>query len=88
MVQNKAEIASESINNPIASRALERALDPGRKGLRARNVHFAHIFLPLQKTVLALSCGTGVSSGPSEKKFENPWYRPYISRTDIFAILD
>ena len=35
MVQNKAEIASKSIYNPRASRALERALDPDRKGLRA-----------------------------------------------------
>ena len=76
MVQNKAEIASESINNPRASRALEWALDPGRKGLRAREVRFAHIFLPplppKTKKVLALSGCTGISSGPSEKKFENP----------------
>ena len=35
MVQNKAEIALKSIYNPRASRALERALDPGRKGLCA-----------------------------------------------------
>ena len=29
------------------------------------------------KTVPALSGCTGVSSGPSKKKFENPCYRPY-----------
>ena len=34
---------------PEASRARLRALDPGRKGLRARDVRFAHIFAPLQK---------------------------------------
>ena len=35
MVKNKAKIAPESFYNPRASRALKRALDPGRKGLRA-----------------------------------------------------
>ena len=74
MVQNKAEIASESIYNPRASRALERALDPSHKGLRARDVRFTHIFCPPSKTVLALSGCTGISSGPSEKKFEKPCY--------------
>ena len=75
MVQNKAEIASDSIHNPRASRALERALDPGRKGLRA------HMFTPPPppNTVLALSGYTGVSSGPSEKKFENPCSRCFVS---------
>ena len=70
MVQNKAEIASKSMYNPRASRALERALDPGRKGLRA-----SRTYSPPLRTVLALSGCTGVLSGPSEKKFENPWYR-------------
>ena len=47
MVQNKAEIASEScIYNPRASRALKWALDPGCKGLHARDVRFVHIFCP------------------------------------------
>ena len=68
MVQNKAEIASKSIYNPRASRALERALDPGRKRLRASLAHFG----APPETVLALSGCTGVSSGPSEKKFEKP----------------
>ena len=43
MVKNKAKIAPESFYNPRASRALKRALDPGRKGLRARDVCFAHM---------------------------------------------
>ena len=45
MLQNKAQIAPESIWNPRASRALRRALDPGRMGraLRARDVRYAHI---------------------------------------------
>ena len=67
MVQNKAEIASKSIYKPRASRVHERALDPGRKGLRALDVRFAHIFAPPpppSKTVLANSGCTGVSSGP------------------------
>ena len=80
MVQNKDEIASESINNPRASRTLGRALDPGREGLRASRSWCAlraHILTPpkknkKKKTVLALSGCTGVSSGPSQKKFENP----------------
>ena len=33
--KNKAKIAPESSQNPRASRALKRALDPGRKRLRA-----------------------------------------------------
>ena len=44
-------MAPPSILNPWASRALKRALDPGRKGLRARDVCFAHIItLPFTST--------------------------------------
>ena len=61
MVQNKAEIASESIYNPRASRALERA--PAARDFALR----AHILPPPppnQKIVLALLGYAGVSSGP------------------------
>ena len=76
MVQNKAEIASESINNPRGSRALGWALDPRRERLCARSwcALRAHILTKKtkNKTVMALSGCNGVSSGPSQKKFENP----------------
>ena len=42
MFKNKAKIAPESTYNPCASRALKRALDPGRlKGLRAHDARSA-----------------------------------------------
>ena len=70
--------------NPRASRALKWALDPGRKGLRAsRSRSWCALLIPppppppLLQTVLALSGCTGVSSGPSDKKFENPCYMAY-----------
>ena len=52
MLQNKAQIAQESILTPSASRALKRALDPGREdfALRARSVHISQkIFSPVLK---------------------------------------
>ena len=82
MVQNKAEIASESTYNPRASMQ-GPWVGPGPRPQGTSR--FAHIILspppppPPPKTVLALSGCTGVSSGPSENKFENLCSRHSLS---------
>ena len=83
MFKNKPKIAPESIYNPRASRALKRALDPGRKGLRAsrsRCALRAHEFgvssfkalqageSPDQKVL-----GVGVSVSQVSENSENKW---------------
>ena len=62
MVQNKAEIASESIYNPRASRALERALDPSHKGLRACDV-LQKQFWPSGFLLIFLTAGNLIAIG-------------------------
>ena len=46
MLQNKAQIAPESIYNPRASRALKRAMDPGREFAFPKPFSYGAIFSP------------------------------------------